>query len=64
MVEILSFNYLATTLLEIPAASMPLARSLKIWNICGIVLCDNTAHFKMAFHCPQNKVHLCNDHAV
>jgi hypothetical protein len=33
-------------------------------NICGIVLCDKTAHFKVAFYCSQHKVHLCNDHAV
>ena len=44
------------------AVSIPIARSLK--NICGIVLCDKTAHFRVAFYCPQHKVHLCNDHAV
>jgi hypothetical protein len=33
-------------------------------GICGIVLCDTTAHFREAFYCPQHKVHLCNDHAV
>ena len=30
-------------------------------NICGIVLCDKTAHFRVPFYCPQPKVHLCND---
>ena len=28
------------------------------------LLCDETAHFRVAFYCPQHKVHLCNDHAV
>ena len=31
---------------------------------CGIVLCDKTAYFRVAFYCPQHKVHLCNVHAV
>jgi hypothetical protein len=28
--------------------------------------CSKTwgAHFRVAFYCPQNKVDLCNDHAV
>ena len=39
MVERLTFNYLATALVEIPAVSIPIARSLKTWDICGIVLC-------------------------
>jgi hypothetical protein len=33
-------------------------------DICGIVLCDKTAHLRVAEYCPQHKVHLCNDHAV
>ena len=32
--------------------------------LCLIVLCDRTAHFRVAFYYPQRKVHLCNDHAV
>ena len=36
----------------------------KTWDICGIVLCDKTAHFRVAFYCPQHKVHMCNDPAV
>ena len=32
--------------------------------ICGTVLCDKTAHFRVAFYCPQHKVHLCNGHAI
>jgi hypothetical protein len=28
---------------DIPAVSMPIARSLKTWDICGTVLCDKTA---------------------
>ena len=61
MVEKWTFNYLAKALVDIPAVSMPMAHSLKT---CGIVLCDKTAHFRVAFYCPQNKVDLCNDHAV
>ena len=64
MVETLTLNYLATALVDIPAVSMTIARSLKTWDICGIVLCDKTAHFRVAFYCPQHKVYLCNDHAV
>ncbi len=41
-----------------------IARSLKTCNICGIVLCDKTAHFRVAFRCGQPKAHLCNNHAV
>ncbi len=44
--------------------SMPIARSLKICNICGIVLCDKTAHFRVDFYCGQPKAHLCNNHAI
>jgi hypothetical protein len=64
MVDKLTFNSLTTVLVDIPAVSMPIARSLQIWDICGTVLCDKTAHFRMAFYCPHHKVHLCNDHAV
>ena len=53
-------NSLATALVDIPAVSMTFARSLK----SGIVLCDKTPHFRVAFYCPQHKVHLCNDHTV
>ena len=49
---------------EIPAVIMPIPRSLKTWDIGGIVLCDKTVHFRVAFYCPQHKVQLCNDHAV
>ena len=28
------------------------------------VICDITAHFRVAFYCPPHMVHLCNDHAV
>ena len=61
MVEKLTFNYLASALLDIPAVRMPIAHSLKT---SGIVLCDKTEHFRVAFYCPQHKVQLCNDHAV
>jgi hypothetical protein len=26
--------------------------------------CDKTVHFRVAFYCPQHKVHLCIDHAI
>ncbi len=32
-------------------------------DICGIMLCDKTVHFKVAFYCGQPKAHLCNNHA-
>ena len=64
MVEKLTLYSLATALVNILAVSMPIAFSLKTGDICGIVLCDKTAHFRMAFYCPQHKVHLPNDHAV
>ena len=59
----LTFNYLATALVDIPAVSMEIARSFKMYDICRIVLCDKTAHFRVAFYCAQYKMHLCNDHA-
>ncbi len=64
MVEKLTFNSRATALVDIPAVSMPIARSLKTCDICGIVLCDKTAHFRVSFYCGQPKAHLCNNHAV
>ncbi len=64
MVEKWTFNSRATALVDIPAVSMPIARSLKTCNICGIVLCDKTAHFRVSFYCGQPKAHLCNNHAV
>ncbi len=64
MVEKWTFNSRATALVDIPAVSMPIVRSLKTCDICGIVLCDKTAHFTVAFYCGQPKAHLCNNHAV
>ncbi len=64
MVEKLTFNSWSTALEDIPAVSMPIARTLKTCDICGIVLCDKTAHFRDAFYCVQPKTHLCNNHAV
>ncbi len=64
MVEKLTFNSRTTALVDIPAVSMAIARSLKTHDICGIVLCDKTAHFRVAFYCGQPKSHLCNNHAV
>ena len=48
MIEKLTLNYLATAVVDIPAVSMPIACSL-----CGNVLCDKTAHFRLAVYCPQ-----------
>ena len=61
MVE--KLNSLAKGPVDIPAVNMSIAHILKTWDICGIVLCDKTAHFRVAF-CSQHKMHLCNDHAV
>ncbi len=44
MVEKWAFNSWATALVDIPAVSMTITRSLKTCDICGIVLCDKTAH--------------------
>ncbi len=64
MVEKWTLNSRATALVDIPVVSMPITRSLKTCNICGIVLCDKTAHFRVAFYCGQPKIHVCNNHAV
>jgi len=64
MVEKWTFTSRAAALVDIPAVSMPIARSLKTCDICGIVLCDKTAHVGMAFYCGQPTAHLCNHHAV
>ncbi len=64
ILEKLTLNSQATALVDIPAVSMPIARTFKTCNICGIVLCDKTAHFRVAFYCVQPKTHLCNNHAV
>ncbi|CDQ69477.1 unnamed protein product [Oncorhynchus mykiss] len=55
MVEKLTLHSLATALFDIPSVNMPIACSLKT---CGIVLCEKTAHFKVAFSCPKHKMHL------
>ncbi len=54
-----TFNLRPTALVDIPAVSMPIARSLKICDISGIVLCNKTAHL---CYCDQPKAHLCNNH--
>ncbi len=64
MVEKWTFNSQATALVNIPAVSMPITRSLKTCDICGIVLCDKTTHIRVAFYCGQPKAHLCNNHGV
>ncbi len=64
MLEKWILNSRATALVDIPAVSMSIARSFKTCDICGIVLCDKTTHFRVDFYCGQPKVHLCNNHAV
>ncbi len=49
MVEKWTFDSWATALVDLPAVSKPIACSLKTCNICGIVLCDKTAHFRVTF---------------
>jgi hypothetical protein len=61
IIEKFKVNSLATALVDIPAV---IAHSLKTLDICGIELHDKTAHFRGDFYHPQDKVHLCNDHAV
>ncbi len=64
MVEKWTFNSRATALVDISAVRMPIARSLNTCDICGIVLCDKTEHFRVTFYCGQPKAHLCNNNAV
>ncbi len=59
MVEKWTSNSWATALVDIPAVRMPIACSFKTCNICGIVLCDKTAHFRVAFYCGQPIRHTC-----
>ena len=59
MVEKLTFNSLATALEDIPAVSMPITRSLKTWDICGIVLCDKTTHFSGLLLSPSTRWSCC-----
>ncbi len=51
----INIQFTATALVDIPAVSMPIACSVKSCDICGIVLCDKTAHFRVAFYCGQPK---------
>ncbi len=64
MVDKRTFNSQATALVDIPAVSIPNACSIKTCDICGIVLCDKTAHFRVDFYCGQLKANLCNNQAV
>ncbi len=64
MVDKLTFNSRATALVDNPAVSMPIVCSLKTCDICGIVLCDKTVLFRVAFYCGQLKAQLCNNRAV
>ncbi len=70
MVEKWTFNSKATALVDIPTVNIPIARSLKTCDICGmcdkitVFICDKTAHFRVAFYYGQPKAHLCNNHAV
>ena len=61
MVEKLTFIYLPTALVDSPAVSMHISHSLNTRDICGIVLCDKTAHFIV----PRTRCTcVINDHAV
>ncbi len=64
MVEKGTISSRATALVDIPAVSIPIVHSLKTCDICGIVLCEKTAHFRVAFYCGQPKASLCNNHTV
>ena len=62
MVEKLTLNYLATALVDIPAASMPIAHSLNLRHLWCCVTKLNI--LDCPFIVPQHKVQLCNnDHA-
>ena len=55
MVEKLTFNSLTIAVVDIIAVNMLIETS--------VTLCDKTSYFRVAFYCPQHKVHLCNDDA-
>jgi hypothetical protein len=61
MLEKLTLNSLATAL-NIPAVSITIACSLKLRHL--VLWCYKTAHFRVAFYCPQQKMNLCNDHCL
>ncbi len=64
MEEKLTFDSQATSLVDIPAVSMPIARRVTKLATSVALCCDKTAHFKVAFYCGQPKAPLCNNHAV
>lgn len=43
--------------MNVPVVSMPSVHFLKTCSIYGIVLCDETAHLRVAFDCDQFKEH-------
>ena len=49
-------NILATALVDIPAVSMPIPRSLKTWDICAIVLCDKNVSFSGLLFIPTQGI--------
>ena len=53
--EKLTFNYLATVLVDIPVVRIPNARSLKTWDICGIVLSDKMHILEWPFIVPSTR---------
>jgi hypothetical protein len=62
MLEKLTLHFMTTVLVDMPAVTMPIARSLNFTHLWHCVV--TKLHILVAFHCPQHKVHLCNDHAV
>lgn len=46
MVVSSAFISLATTVVNIPAVIMPIACSIKTWDICGIMLCHRNCTFQ------------------
>ena len=50
-----TLHSLATALVDIPAVSMPVARSLTTWYICGIVLCDKLHILEWPFIFPSTR---------
>ncbi len=60
----IDIKFMAKALVDIPADSKPIACFLKTCDICGIALCNKTAHFRVAFYCGLLKAHLCNNHSV
>lgn len=54
----MNISYQTTALENIAVVNMLIAHTCKSCDICGNLLLDKTAHFRMAFYCVQTKAPL------